>query len=81
MKTTIDLDEAKLLSLMKLTGIKTRKEAVNYALTEGERLARVNDVLKKPYYVSDDPDVFDMDYDILKMRELEKPNYRPDGEQ
>ena len=39
MKTTIDLDERRLSAVMKLTGLRTRKAAVNYALCAAERQA------------------------------------------
>ena len=37
MKTTIDIDERRLKRVMELTGAKTRKAAVNYALREAEK--------------------------------------------
>ncbi len=45
MKTTIDLDEDKLGRVMALTGIKTRREAIDFALTEAERFARIKKML------------------------------------
>ena len=45
MKTTVELDEKKLLRIMALTGLKTRKAAIDYALTQGERAAK----LRKPF--------------------------------
>lgn len=69
MKTTIDLDEAKLERVMNLTGLKTRKEAVEFALTEAERIARVHHALDTPFYVvREDGPVVDPAYDVRAMR-------------
>src|ERR1035441_2599765 len=83
MKTTIDLDEAKLKRVMNLTGITTRKEAVDYALTEAERLAKIKRLYENPLPGSDDVgdfnDVFGrwrhgfcvrLDLNILSMRSV-----------
>ncbi len=75
MKTTIDIDDRKLRRLMKLTGLKTRKETVDFALTEAERLARIRKLLAGPFYATPEGDTIDPHYDILKMRELEKPGH------
>lgn len=73
-KTTIDLDEAKLKRVMKLTGLKTRKDAIDYALTEAERIARINQVLGRPLYVVGEGEaVIDPEYDLAALRESEKP--------
>lgn len=59
---------------MKLTGLKTRKEAVDYALTEAERIARINQLLRRPLYVvGQDEPVIDPKYDLAALREAEKP--------
>ncbi|MBC7368008.1 MAG: type II toxin-antitoxin system VapB family antitoxin [Undibacterium sp.] len=50
MKTTIDLDEAKLERVMKLTGLSTRKEAIDYALTQVERTSRVKTLQSRPFF-------------------------------
>ncbi len=57
MKTTIDLDHKKLLGVMKLAGLKTRKEAIDYALTQAERLAKLRKVLSESMYVKPTGDV------------------------
>ena len=72
MKTTIDLDDKKLRRLMKLTGLKTRKETIDYALTEAERLARIRNVFAKPFYVDPSSHIIEPGYDVIKMRKLEK---------
>ena len=69
MKTTIDLDEAKLERIMSLTGIKTRKDAIEFALNEAERIAKINHALNTPFYVVREGEpVIDPDYDVRKMR-------------
>lgn len=75
MKTTVDIDERKLRRVMKLTGLKTRKETIDFALTEAERLARVSRMFQKPFYLEGDRPIMDPDYDILEMRERERPRH------
>jgi 2-hydroxychromene-2-carboxylate isomerase len=72
MKTTIDLDEAKLKNVMKLTGIKTRKAAVDYALAEVERKARLAGLMSRPCYVAEGP-AMDPTYDLSKLRDADRP--------
>ena len=59
--------------LMKLTGIKTRKEAIDYALTEAERAARIISFYQSEFYVDAEGSVVDPDYDVMVEREKEKP--------
>jgi len=69
MKTTIDLDEGKLERVMSLTGLKTRKEAIEFALTEAERIARIHHALNEPFYVvREGDDVIDPAYDVRALR-------------
>ncbi|MGA2262986.1 MAG: type II toxin-antitoxin system VapB family antitoxin [Acidobacteriota bacterium] len=75
MKTTIDLDDRKLRRLMKLTGLKTRKDTIDFALTEAERLARVRKLFAKPFYVDPAGFVIEPGYDVMKMRKLEMPTH------
>jgi hypothetical protein len=72
MKTTIDLDEKKLRRVMKLTGITTRKQAIDFALTQAERLARVKKLFEEPFYL-DSGDIIDPNYDLERMRDRETP--------
>lgn len=78
MRTTIDLDESKVKSVMKLTGLNTRRAAVDYALTETERMVKLKKLLSN--LVPDDclQDVVDPEYDIMALREKEKPPYGSD---
>lgn len=48
MKTTIELDEEKLDKIMKMTGIRTMKEAVDWALNEAVRIATINHIMENP---------------------------------
>jgi uncharacterized protein Smg (DUF494 family) len=75
MKTTIDIDEKKLRRLMKLGGFKTRKETIDFALTEAERLARIRKTLAAPFYVDSEEDVIRRDYDVVGLRKLERPGH------
>lgn len=70
MKTTIDLDERKLRNVMKLKGLKTRKAAIDYALTEAERRAKLEELLKDRFYISEGP-VVEAGYDIRKLRDAD----------
>jgi Arc/MetJ family transcription regulator len=72
MKTTIDIDDKKLHRLMRLTGLKTRKATIDFALTETERLARIRKLLSGPFYIDGAGDIIDPDYDVVKVRKMEK---------
>jgi len=67
-KTTIEIDEEKLERVMKLGGFKTRKEAVDWALTEAERLATINKIAESPWTPEMMKDAIYPEYDILEMR-------------
>jgi Arc/MetJ family transcription regulator len=73
MKTTVELDEKKLNRIMKLTGIRTRKEAINFALTEAERIAKRNKVLSQDFYLQEKGPIVDPAYHVLELREKELP--------
>jgi Arc/MetJ family transcription regulator len=72
-KTTIELDEQKLLRVMDLTGIKTRKEAVDYALVQAERAAKLAKLLVKSWTREDLESALDPAYDIVTLRRRDKP--------
>ncbi len=74
MKTTIELDESKLKRVMKLTGIKTRKKAIEFALSEAERIAKINKLFSQPFFQDIKGDIVDPDYDPINLRNLEKPS-------
>ena len=68
MKTTIELDEAKLKRVMRLTGIKTRKAAIDFALTEAERIAAIDSFYQKAFYLDESASIVDPEYDVLAQR-------------
>jgi Arc/MetJ family transcription regulator len=68
MKTTIEIDEGKLEHLMRLTGLKTRKEAVDWALTEASRIAAINRISETPWDSAFLKDAVDPEYDVVRMR-------------
>ena len=77
MKTTIEIDEDKLDEVMKLTGIPTRKEVVDWALTEALRIARIDKVMEKPWSAEEAKAAFYPDYDVIALRRAREPvNYR-----
>jgi len=74
MKTTVEIDEKKLMRVMRLGGFKTRKETIDYALVEAEKKARLRVLEAKPFYVTQD-EVIDPKYDLRKLRELDTPDH------
>lgn len=68
MKTTLEIDDGKLDRIMKLTGFKTRRDAVDWALTEAERIAGIKRIAEEPWDAAFLKDAVDPDYDILAMR-------------
>ncbi len=68
-KTTIELDEAKLERVMKLGGFSTRKEAIDWALTEAERIASLNHIADNPWSPEMLKDAVDESYDVLAARQ------------
>jgi Arc/MetJ family transcription regulator len=68
MKTTVELDDEKLESIMKAMGFKTRKEAIDWALTEGERLALMHHIKANPWSAEVLREAIDPDYDVLAAR-------------
>ena len=74
LKTRVELDEAKLERVMKLTGLATRREAIDFALTQAERAASVKPLLSRPFSAGiTDRVVVDPAYDVLPVRRKEKP--------
>ena len=73
-KTTVELDEQKLLRVMELTGLKTRKEAIDYALSQAERAAKIAKLLGRPRRSKEElKNLLDPKYDLMTLREQEKP--------
>jgi Arc/MetJ family transcription regulator len=73
MKTTIDLDERRLLNVMKLKGFKTRKQAIDYALAEAERIAKVDAMLREKWSARECEELIDPGYDYKKLRARNRP--------
>ena len=72
-KTTIEIDEDKLERVMSLGNFKTRKDAMDWALTEAERLATLNNIERNPWSSKVMEGAFDPDYDVIAVRQLEAP--------
>jgi Arc/MetJ family transcription regulator len=68
MKTTIELDEEKVEKIMRLTGIGTMKEAVDWALTEALRIAEINRIAETPWDAAFLKDAVVPGYDVIEMR-------------
>ncbi|MDP6524367.1 MAG: type II toxin-antitoxin system VapB family antitoxin [Kiritimatiellia bacterium] len=78
MKTTIDIDEKKLETVMRLTGARTRKAAVDYALTCTERSERLRKVFEKPLPDEEYRGSLDPDYDLRSIRGKDRPGAHVD---
>jgi len=70
---TVEIDEKKLSSLMKLTGITTKTRALNYAVSAAERNARRDKLLSTPLALKDLQSAIDPRYDLGELRAHEKP--------
>ncbi len=68
MKTTVELDEAKLERVMALTGLKSRKEAIDWALTEAERIARIDQMASRPWDAARVRESVEPGYDVIAIR-------------
>ena len=74
MKTTVELDEKKLLRVMALTGLKTRKAAIDYALTQAERAAKLAKLFARPWTQQELEAALEPGYDLEALREPDKSN-------
>jgi hypothetical protein len=77
MKMTVEIDERKLSRLMKLTGIKTKTKAINYALSAAERSAMRNKLLSTSLAPKDFENAVDPRYDLRALRARERPTRQP----
>ena len=73
MKTTIDIDEGKLDAVMHLTGVRSRKAAVDYALACAERVERLRKVFEKPLPDEEYRTAVDPAYDVAALRAKDRP--------
>lgn len=67
-KTTIEIDDEKLTSIMRLTGMKTRKDAVDWALTEARRIATLNHITAEPWSAEFLAEAVEPGYDVIETR-------------
>ncbi len=76
MKITVEIDDKKLSHLMKLTGIRTKTRALDYALRMAERGARRDRLLETILRPEELTGAVDPAYDVLALRKKEKPSRR-----
>jgi Arc/MetJ family transcription regulator len=72
-KATTEYDETRLKRVMKLTGLKSRKAALDYALREAEHAAKVRRFLKSLLPDAEYAGAVAPGYDVLTVREKETP--------
>jgi Arc/MetJ family transcription regulator len=74
MKMTMFIDEGLLARVMKLTGLKTKTETVEFALRETERKNKLGNFLKNRKMASAEwKGSVDPAYDLMRLRLAEKP--------
>lgn len=74
MKMTMFIDEALLARVMRLTGLKTKTETVEFALRETERKNKLVNFLKtRKMGTAEWKDSVDPAYDLMRLRLAEKP--------
>lgn len=78
-KMTMFIDETLLARVMKLTGLKTKTETVEFALREAERRNKLATLSgAKKLAASEWKESVDPAYDLMRLRITEKPTkYRP----
>lgn len=74
MKMTMFIDEALLERVMKLTGLKTKTETIEFALRETERKSKLGKFLgERKLAAAEWKDCVDPAYDLMALRAAEKP--------
>ncbi len=75
MKMTLNIDDELLARVIEFTGAKTKTEAIDLALKEMDRRARLSLLLKDDFGMSSEDwkNVFDPAYDLEAMRAAETP--------
>ena len=73
MKTTVVIDAAKLKRVMKLTGIRTCRKVIDFALDQAERLAQIERVFEGGFFLSGQGEIVDPQYDVQRMRASDRP--------
>lgn len=79
MKTTVEVDEHKLKRVMMLCGMRTRRDAIDLALTELERKASFKSLLSRKWDTAILREAVDPDYSVLELRDQEKPGHGNPG--
>jgi len=79
MKTTVEVDEQKLQRVMDLCAIRTRREAIDRALTELERQANLKQLRTRKWDPAALREAVDPAYDVLELRKQEKPGHGNPG--
>jgi Arc/MetJ family transcription regulator len=75
MKMTMFIDEALLARVMKLTGLKTKTETVEFALRETERRSKLSKFLStRNMAAAEWKGSVDPAYDLVRLRVAEKPS-------
>ena len=73
-KMTMFIDEDLLARVMKLTGLKTKTDAVNFALEEAERRKKLSKFLAEERLAARDwSNAVDPAYDLMALRIAEMP--------
>ena len=70
MKTTIEIDDKRLMHVMRLANLKTRKAALEFALIETEKMLSMRNLASKSFY-TEGKMVVDPKYDLAKLRRKE----------
>jgi Arc/MetJ family transcription regulator len=76
MKTTVVLDEERLERIREMAGLKTRRDTIDFALREAERAIRLRRLIKAPLADTEFAGAVDPAYDVLTLRQREKPAAR-----
>ena len=73
MKTTIDVDVKKLDGVMRLTGVRSRRAAVDYALACTERIEHLRKLFEKALPDEAYKSALDPAYDLMAVRRKDRP--------
>ena len=81
MKMTLHIDDKLVARVMKFTGCKTKTDAIDYALKEIDRRAKLTDLLGDDWGMTskDWAGAFNPNYDLAALRAAETPE--PHGRQ
>jgi len=76
MKMTVEIDEKRLSRLMKRSGIRTKRGALDYALRLADRVTIREELLATQLTPGELDGAVDPAYDLLLLRRREKPHRR-----